>query len=202
MILILFFIIVAYLFGSLSTAIIVCHLLHLPDPRKQGSGNPGATNVLRFGGKKIAILVLIGDLLKGLIPVLIAKWCGISHLGLAWIGLAAIVGHIFPVFFGFKGGKGVATGAGVMFGLNWLFGLFVFMTWLIIALITRYSSLAAIIASVSLPIYGFWFVSHVTLFPLILITVFLLWRHHDNLKRLMIGQEDKIGQKKNEKIDS
>lgn len=196
MILLISFIIIAYLFGSLSTAIIVCQLLQLPDPRKQGSGNPGATNVLRFGGKKVAIFVLIGDLLKGLIPVLIAKWCGVAQLGLAWIGLAAILGHIFPIFFGFKGGKGVATGAGVMFGLNWLLGLSVFITWLIIAATSRYSSLAAIIASISVPIYGFWFVSHATLLPLTLISLFLLWRHHDNFNRLMTGQEDKIGQKK------
>lgn len=196
MILLLLFMIIAYLFGSLSTAIIVCRLLQLPDPRNQGSGNPGATNVLRFGGTKVAILVLIGDLLKGLIPVLIAKWCGISQVGLAWIGLAAIIGHVFPLFFGFKGGKGVATGAGVMFGLNWLLGLAVFMTWLIIAVISRYSSLAALIATISVPIYAFWLTTHATLLPLILISLLLLWRHYENFKRLLAGKEDKIGTKK------
>ncbi len=196
MFLLLLFLIIAYLFGSLSTAIIVCRLLHLPDPRSQGSGNPGATNVLRFGGKKIAILVLLGDLLKGLVPVLLAKWCGVSQVGLVWVGLAATLGHIFPIFFGFKGGKGVATAGGVMFGLNWLFGTVVFVTWLIIALLSRYSSLAAIITTISVPIYGTIFISHKILLPLILISALLLWRHYDNFKRLIAGQEDKIGKKK------
>lgn len=199
MLLLLLFIIIAYLFGSLSTAIIVCRLLHLPDPRSQGSGNPGATNVLRFGGKKVAIFVLIGDLLKGLIPVLLAKWCGIAPIGLVWVGLAATLGHIFPVFFGFKGGKGVATAGGVMFGLNWLFGTVVFATWLIIALLTRYSSLAAIITTISVPIYGALFISHKIILPLTLISALLLWRHYDNFKRLIAGQEDKIGKKKSQK---
>lgn len=196
MVLLLLFSILAYLFGSLSTAIIVCRLLHLPDPRSQGSGNPGATNVLRFGGKKVAILVLLGDLLKGLIPVLLAKFSGISHSGLAWVGLAATLGHIFPLFFGFKGGKGVATAGGVMFGINWLFGTAVFGTWLIIALVTRYSSLAAIITTVAVPIYGYFFISPYIIFPLIIISLLLLWRHLDNFKRLIAGKEDKIGGKK------
>lgn len=196
MFLLLLFVIIGYLFGSLSTAIIVCRLLHLPDPRGQGSGNPGATNVLRFGGKKVAILVLMGDLLKGLIPVLLAKWAGISPIGLAWVGLAATLGHVFPLFFGFKGGKGVATGGGVMFGLNWMLGTAIFMTWLLIAAISRYSSLAAIVAAISVPIYAYWLVPHKALLPLILITLLLLWRHYENFKRLLAGQEDKIGRDK------
>lgn len=196
MVLLLLFSILAYLFGSLSTAIIVCRLLHLPDPRSQGSGNPGATNVLRFGGKKVAILVLLGDLLKGLVPVLLAKFSGMSHSALAWVGLAATLGHIFPLFFGFKGGKGVATAGGVMFGINLLFGSVVFSTWLIVAIVTRYSSLAAIITTIAVPIYGYLFISPQIIFPLSLISFLLLWRHFDNFKRLIAGKEDKIGGKK------
>ena len=193
MFLLLVFVVIGYLCGSLSSAIIICRLLQLPDPRSQGSGNPGATNVLRFGGKKVAIAVLMGDLLKGLIPVLFAKWCGITEMGLAWVGLAATLGHIFPLFFGFKGGKGVATGGGVMFGINWMLGTAVFITWLLIAAISRYSSMAAIIAAISVPIYAYWLVPHKVLLPLILISLLLLWRHYYNFKRLLTGQEDKIG---------
>ncbi len=196
MISLLLFMITAYLFGSLSSAIIICRLFHLPDPRNQGSGNPGATNVLRYGGTKVAILVLIGDLLKGLIPVLIAKWFGMTQLDLAWIGLAAIVGHVFPIFFAFHGGKGVATGAGALLGINWVLGLSVFSSWLIIAIVFRYSSLAAIIGAILVPVYAYWLTQHHILVPLILISLILLWRHAENIKRLLKGQEDKITFKK------
>lgn len=192
---ILLFMIIAYLLGSLSTAIITTKLLDLPDPRNIGSGNPGATNVLRISGTKIAIIVLLGDFLKGLIPVLLAKWAGLSPNALAWVGLAAILGHVFPLFFGFKGGKGVATAAGALFGLSWPLGLVALLTWIIIAAIFRYSSLAAVIATLAVPFYAKWLVHVPAIFPLLLICVLLLWRHSENITRLMCGKEDKIGVK-------
>jgi len=132
-------VIFAYLAGSLSSAIIMCKLFSLPDPRSQGSGNPGATNVLRFGGKKIAILVLTGDVLKGLIPVLIASTVGLTATGIALVGVSAFLGHLYPVFFKFQGGKGVATALGVLLGISWLLGVAIIVTWLVTAVIFRLS---------------------------------------------------------------
>ncbi|MDH5661093.1 MAG: glycerol-3-phosphate 1-O-acyltransferase PlsY, partial [Gammaproteobacteria bacterium] len=134
-------IIASYLIGSLSSAIIVCKLMGLPDPRGEGSGNPGATNVLRFGGKKPAAITLAGDMIKGLVPVLVAKYIGISIEGIALVGLAAFLGHLYPVFFQFKGGKGVATMLGVLFGFSWWIGLATAGTWLFMAKIVKISSL-------------------------------------------------------------
>ena len=133
-------IIIAYLIGSLSSAIIVCKLMGLPDPRGEGSGNPGATNVLRFGGKKAAAITLLGDTLKGLLPVLLAKYLDITILGIALVGLAAFLGHLYPIFFEFKGGKGVATMLGVLFGFSWWIGLATAGTWLFVAKILKISS--------------------------------------------------------------
>ena len=189
--LIVFTMIFAYLLGSLSSAIIVCKLFRLPDPRTQGSGNPGTTNVLRLGGKKLAGLVLLGDLLKGLIAVLVARYLVAPDLW-GWVGLCAILGHMYPVFFKFKGGKGVATGAGVLLGLSWIFGLAVIVTWIVVARLFRYSSLAAIIAILTVPLYGFWFARPVLL-SLGFICILILFRHKDNIKRLLAGIEPKMG---------
>jgi len=189
-------ILLAYLFGSLSSAIITCKLLRLPDPRTQGSGNPGATNVLRFGGKKVAIAVLIGDILKGVIPVLIAVALGVDEKILAAVAFAAFIGHLYPVFFGFKGGKGVATAFGVLLGLNWLLALSTLGTWLLVAFISRLSSLSAIVAAVLTPAYCWWYTQSQTMTAMtIILSTLLLWRHRSNIRNLLAGTESRIGQK-------
>ena len=192
----LIFIITAYLLGSLSMAIIVCRLAGLPDPRTQGSGNPGATNVLRLGSKKPAIIVLAGDILKGLLPVLLAKSFNVSELILALTGLAAFLGHCYPVFFSFKGGKGVATALGVTLGLSWLTGLILVVTWLLVALIFRISSLAAIIAALAAPLVAVSLMPAVE--PVIMISVMstiLIWRHRKNIHNMYKGIEPGIGKR-------
>jgi glycerol-3-phosphate acyltransferase PlsY len=194
----LLFILFAYLIGSLSAAIIISKLFGLPDPRSEGSKNPGATNVLRLGGKKIAIIVLFGDFLKGLIPVLLATAFGLPPISLAWVGLAAVLGHIFPLYFGFKGGKGVATGAGVFFALSWKLGVLTFFTWIVIAALFQYSSLAAIVGSIVAPFYTFWLLPE-CIIPVGLMCILLLWRHAENFKRLLAGEEDKISKSKRDK---
>lgn len=187
------FIIIAYLLGSLSSAIIVCKLMGLPDPRSQGSGNPGATNVLRFGGKKLAIIVLIGDALKGVVPVLLAKLLGLAPAGLAYVALAAFLGHLFPIFFGFRGGKGVATALGVILALSWPVAIFAILIWIFMAVVFRYSSLAALTAAVLAPVLAF-FVSEIhAFFAITLISLILIARHSENIQRLLKGQEGKIG---------
>lgn len=189
--LIVFTMVFAYLLGSLSSAIIVCRLFHLPDPRTQGSGNPGTTNVLRLGGKKLAGLVLLGDLLKGLIAVMIARFL-ISPDLWGWVGLCAVLGHMYPIFFKFKGGKGVATGAGVLLGISWVLGLVVIIVWVVVAKLFRYSSLAAITAILIVPVCGFWLAKPMLL-SLVFICVLILFRHKDNMKRLIAGTESKMG---------
>lgn len=193
--LIIFFIIFAYLLGSLSTAIIASKIAGHADPRTLGSGNPGATNVLRLSGKKMAIIVLVGDALKGLIPVLVAKVFGIFGGALAWIGFAAFIGHLYPVFFEFRGGKGVATFFGVAVALSWLLGVVVLLTWLVITFVSRYSSLAAILTAALLPIYAYWLVPIDYLPPIILMSILLIWRHQNNIRNLVAGKEGKIGEK-------
>lgn len=183
-----------YLMGSLSSAIIVCRLLGLPDPREQGSGNPGATNVLRFGGKKVAIVVLLGDALKGLIPVLIAHAMHADLWIVAAVGFAAFLGHLYPVFFKFQGGKGVATSLGVLLGFNWLVGLAVIVTWLLVAVISRISSLSALTAMLLAPAYlWFWLYDIHLVLASGLMTLLLFWRHRSNIQRLLDGTESKIG---------
>ena len=187
----------SYLIGSLSSAIIVCKLMSLPDPRGEGSGNPGATNVLRFGGKKAAAITLAGDMLKGLIPVLIVKYMGMDMQTIALVGLAAFLGHLYPVFFQFKGGKGVATMLGVMFGFSWWVGLATAGTWLFMAKIVKISSLSALVATLLAPVYVFyWFNSAATLGVTIFMTVILFWRHRSNIQNLLSGKEGKIGKDK------
>jgi len=185
-----------YLFGSISTAILTCHLMGLPDPRSEGSGNPGATNVLRLGGKKAAFLTLSGDMLKGLVPVLIAQALHASPLIQSATALAAFLGHLYPVFFGFKGGKGVATALGAFLGANLWLGLAVVVTWLLMAFITRYSSLSALVATAAAPFYTWYFVSDAPhVIAVIVIAVILFWRHSSNIRNLLTGKENKIGYK-------
>lgn len=182
----------AYLLGSVSCAIIVCRLLGLPDPRGQGSGNPGATNVMRIGGKKAAGITLFGDMLKGFIPVYVAHVFGISTTFQALIGLAAFFGHLYPVFFGFKGGKGVATSIGVLLGLSWWLGLAFIATWLLMYKLKKISSLSALTASSLSPVFA-WFIvgDKVIVLAVFVMTLVLLWRHKGNIQRLMAGEEGK-----------
>jgi glycerol-3-phosphate acyltransferase PlsY len=187
------FIVIAYLVGSISSAILVCRLFGFPDPRTAGSNNPGTTNVLRLAGKQYAIIVLLADMLKGLLPVLVAKAMGESEMIQAFVGLSAVIGHMYPVFFQFQGGKGVATALGVLIGLNWILGLLVLFTWLIVAIITRYSSLSAIIAVLSALVYSYFITHRLNLLiPLMLIVTLILYKHRDNMKRLLAGTESKI----------
>ena len=176
------FVPVAYLIGSISSAIITCRLMGFPDPREQGSGNPGATNVMRIGGKKAATITLLGDLLKGLLPVYVAGLMGVSLELLAAIGLAAFLGHLYPVFFKFKGGKGVATSIGVLLGFVG--------TWLLIYKVGKISSLSALCASIISPLYAWLIVGDASVvMASFIMMVFLLWRHKSNIKRLINGDE-------------
>jgi len=187
---------VAYLLGSVSSAIIVCRLAGLPDPRSGGSGNPGATNVLRLGGKKLAVVTLAGDLFKGLLPMLIAHALGVAPELLGLIGLAAFFGHLYPVFFRFQGGKGVATAIGVLVGMDWVVGLATVGTWLVVAVLSRYSSLSALVATGLAPAWVAWRFGAIE--PALAcggMTVLLFWRHQANIRRLLAGEEPKIGQK-------
>lgn len=192
----LFFIILAYLFGSINWAIILCKFAKLPDPRSEGSGNPGATNVLRFGGKKLAVLVLLGDVLKGVIPVIIARLFFVHSIGLSIVALAAVLGHMYPIFFRFQGGKGVATALGAIIALSWFVGLMVIFTWLIVALIFRFSSLASMISITLMPLYLAFCSNSQYVLPMILLAVIILYRHRGNIKRLLKGEEPKIGKKR------
>ncbi|MBK9131604.1 MAG: glycerol-3-phosphate 1-O-acyltransferase PlsY [Gammaproteobacteria bacterium] len=184
----------AYLLGSLSTAVIACKLSGLPDPRTQGSGNPGATNVLRFGGKGLAVVVLIGDLVKGLIPVLVALLLSLPPVTVGVVGLLAFIGHIFPVFFGFRGGKGVATALGVILGLSWISGLAILGIWILVALIFKYSSLAAICAALAAPVVV-WLTAPEYAAVVLVMSLALLWRHRSNIRNLMGGVEPKVGKR-------
>lgn len=182
----------AYLLGSISSAVIVCKAMRLPDPRTEGSKNPGATNVLRVGGKLAALLTLLGDFLKGFLPVMVAKPFFATPL-LVCIGGAAVVGHIYPIFYGFKGGKGVATWLGMLSGLWIFYGLSFATVWIIVGAITGYSSLAALIAAVVIPLVaivytGTW-QGPLLLFILVLI---IIWRHKENIRRLKKGEESKM----------
>ena len=185
---------IAYLLGSVSSAIIVCRLLGLPDPREQGSGNPGATNVLRIGGKKAAAITLLGDMLKGLLPMLAGHWLVVSPAVLALTGLAAFLGHLYPVFFRFRGGKGVATALGVQLGLYWPIGVSVAALWLFVAKVLRISSAAALVSQGLAPLIVWWFWPAPELVAMqVAITLLLFWRHRDNIRRLRSGEEGRIG---------
>ena len=183
-------ILLAYLSGSISAAILTCKVMGLPDPRTLGSNNPGATNVLRIGGKKAAIYTLLGDTLKGLIPVLLAKTLGSDELTLALVASAAFLGHLYPVFFGFRGGNGVATAFGAILGINWMVALAVAATWLLVAYGMKISSLSALVAAALAPFYFWWLDGSLTYIIMgVFISVLLIWRHRSNIKKLIEGTE-------------
>lgn len=183
-----------YLLGSLSSAVLVSRMLGLADPRTTGSGNPGATNVLRYGGKRAAILTLAGDVAKGVVAVAIARLATDDSLVLALTAVAAFVGHLYPVFFGFRGGKGVATALGVWLALVPWVGVLLLATWLLIALVFRYSSLAALIAALTAPLYVLWLAPLATyVAAAVVMAALLIWRHRSNIRNLVAGTETRIG---------
>lgn len=184
----------AYLLGSIPTAILVARALGLPDPRTTGSRNPGATNVLRYGGKSAAAFTLAGDVLKAVIPVSIARWLDADPAIIAGCGLFAFLGHLYPVFFGFKGGKGVATALGVWLVIAPPVAGLLLATWVGMALVFRYSSLAALVAALAAPVYVWWLApidAYVVLS--VLMSMLLTWRHRSNIRKLATGQESRIG---------
>jgi glycerol-3-phosphate acyltransferase PlsY len=195
----------AYLIGSLSFAVIVSRFMGLNDPRSYGSKNPGATNVLRSGNKLAAVATLLLDAVKGWLPMALVQWQGAAYgLGdgaLAAVGLAAFLGHLYPVFFGFKGGKGVATAAGVLFGVHWLLGLACMGTWALVAYVSRYSSLSALSCAMLAPLYyvlgdrGLWYVDRSVLLMLVVMGALLIYRHKENISKLLQGKESKLGAK-------
>ena len=191
----LYFLIVSYLLGSISSAIIICKICNLPDPRTKGSGNPGATNVLRIGGKKLAALVLIFDGLKGAIPVMLAHYFGLNLFELTIILLSAFLGHVFPIYYGFKGGKGVATYLGGLIGLNFFVGLTFSIIWLIVAKVMKVSSIAALTATLLSPIYFYFITTHDVRATMVifLINLFIYFTHRENIRRIMNGEEGVIG---------
>lgn len=184
----------AYLIGSFSTAILTCKIMGIEDPRNTGSNNPGATNVLRHGGKKAAIITLIGDMVKGLIPVLITLQFQTDNLILGLVGLSALLGHIFPVYYGFKGGKGVATYYGVILGINWQVGLIALAIWLLAAALLKISSLSALLSIFLTPLILWYFSQSIELCSAVAVmSLFVFWRHKRNIKSLLQGTEVKIG---------
>ena len=199
-------VVAAYLLGSLAFAVIVSRVMGLSDPRTFGSKNPGATNVLRSGSKAAAIVTLLLDAMKGLVPVLLVRLYGEGYgLGantLALVALAAFLGHLYPVFFRFQGGKGVATFIGVVFGVHWLLGIATGITWLIIAFFFRYSSLASLVSAVFAPVFYLlgdriqWYADAPVAAALFAMALLLAWRHRANIQRLVAGKESKLGEKK------
>ena len=196
---------IAYLIGSISFAVVVSKCMRLPDPHSYGSGNPGATNVLRTGNKLAAVLTLIGDALKGYFAVMLAQIllgdASLTSTFNSWllcgVVIAVFLGHLFPIFHGFKGGKGVATACGILFGINWILGAATLSTWIIVATFMRYSSLAALAAAVFGPIYFvFLFGFQPMAIALAIICSLLIWRHRSNIRNLMNGTESRIGAKK------
>jgi len=195
----------AYLLGSLAFAVLVSRVMGLSDPRTFGSKNPGATNVLRSGSKPAAIITLLLDALKGFVPVLLVRLYGEPYgLGdgtVAMVALAAFLGHLYPVFFRFQGGKGVATFIGVVFGIHWILGIATGLTWLIIAFFFRYSSLASLIAAIFAPVYYLlgdrvaWYAEKPIAFALFAMAALLAWRHRENIQRLLKGTESRLGAK-------
>lgn len=185
--------VLAYLVGSISSAILVARLFTMTDPRSVGSGNPGATNILRQGNKTAALLTLLGDMLKGVIPVVIARYLSEEPALLALVGGAAFLGHVFPVYYGFRGGKGVATGLGVYLALSWPAGLSLIACWLVVAAAFRYSSLAAVVTAAVSPLVAAYWLPHPAFIAMSLVlAAVLLWRHRTNVARLARGEEDKI----------
>ena len=198
---------IAYLIGSISFAVVVSKCMRLPDPHSYGSGNPGATNVLRTGNKLAAVLTLIGDALKGYLAVMLARvllgdeslTSTLNSWLLCGVVISVFLGHLFPVFHGFKGGKGVATACGILFGINWILGAATLGTWIIVAIFMRYSSLAALAAAVFGPIYFVFLFGFQPMGIALLVVCFLLiWRHRSNIHNLINGKESRIGSKKKE----
>ena len=196
---------IAYLIGSISFAVVVSKCMRLPDPHSYGSGNPGATNVLRTGNKLAAVLTLMGDALKGFLAVMLARiilgdeslTSTLNSWLLCCVVVAVFLGHVFPIFHSFKGGKGVATACGILFGINWILGVATLSTWIIVATFMRYSSLAALAAAVFGPIYFvFLFGFQPMAIALVFVCALLIWRHRSNIKNLMNGSESRIGSKK------
>jgi glycerol-3-phosphate acyltransferase PlsY len=193
----------AYLIGSLSFAVIVSRLMGLNDPRSYGSKNPGATNVLRSGNKWAAVATLLLDAIKGWVPLALIQWkgadYGLAESALAAAGLAVFLGHLYPVFFQFKGGKGVATAAGLLFGVHWALGLACIGTWLLVAYFSRYSSLSALLSALAVPLYyllgdrALWYVDKYVLMMLVVTSALLIYRHRENIGKLLQGKESKIG---------
>jgi len=196
----------AYLMGSLSFAVIVSSVMGLNDPRTYGSKNPGATNVLRSGSKAAAVVTLLLDAVKGWVPVVLVKWYGkpygLEDGTLALVGLAAFLGHLYPVFFRFVGGKGVATALGVLVGLSGWLGLAVMGTWLLVAFFSRYSSLASLLAAICAPVYYLlgdgtaWYMDARVLVSVVVMSALLIYRHAENISRLVKGTESRLGKKK------
>ncbi|MDO8329534.1 MAG: glycerol-3-phosphate 1-O-acyltransferase PlsY [Fluviicoccus sp.] len=191
---------VAYLLGSACSAILVCQALNLPDPRTQGSNNPGATNVMRIGGKGPALMTLAGDMLKGVPLVLLAKHWGLSGDLVSAIGLAAFLGHLYPVFFRFEGGKGVATALGVLLALDWQLGLAVIGIWLATFAPFRISSLGSLVAFTAAPVLA-WYLTPVYMLGVVGMSVLLIARHKANIKALLKGEEKRFGSKKEEQSE-
>ncbi|PVX42822.1 acyl-phosphate glycerol-3-phosphate acyltransferase [Pasteurella langaaensis DSM 22999] len=182
---------VAYLLGSISSAILICRMTGLPDPRENGSGNPGATNVLRIGGRWAAFAVFLFDVLKGTLPVWVCYRLGLTQFELGMVALGACLGHIFPIFFKFKGGKGVATAFGAIAPIAWGVAGSTLGTWLLVFVVSGYSSLSAVVAALLTPLYVWYFRPEFT-FPVALVCCLLVYRHHGNIQRLWRGQEDRI----------
>jgi glycerol-3-phosphate acyltransferase PlsY len=201
---------IAYLIGSISFAVVVSKCMRLPDPHSYGSGNPGATNVLRTGNKLAAVLTLVGDALKGYFAVMLARillgdeslTSTLNSWLLCGVVVAVFLGHLFPIFHGFKGGKGVATACGILFGINWILGVATLGTWIIVAMFMRYSSLAALAAAVFGPIYFvFLFGFQPMAIALLAVCALLIWRHRSNIQKLLDGTESRIGSKKKTKSE-
>ncbi|SQH75537.1 1-acyl glycerol-3-phosphate synthetase component [Shewanella benthica] len=192
-------ILTAYLAGSISSAVLVCRMRGLPDPRTEGSGNPGATNVLRIGGASSAVMVLLFDMLKGALPAYLAFRIGVDPVSLGLIAIAACVGHIFPIFFKFKGGKGVATAFGAMAPIGHDLALALIGTWIVMVLISRYSSLAAIITAMLAPAYTLYLDDRFII-PVSMLSALIVIRHKDNISRLLKGEESKMSRKKKDKF--
>ncbi|WP_241608826.1 glycerol-3-phosphate 1-O-acyltransferase PlsY [Rosenbergiella australiborealis] len=184
-------IIFAYLCGSISSAIVICKLAALPDPRCHGSGNPGATNVLRLGGRVAALCVLLFDVIKGMLPVWLAYRLQLPSFSLGLVAIAACLGHIYPLYFNFQGGKGVATALGAIAPIGLDLSILLIGTWLLTAFLSGYASLAAIISALVAPFYVWWFTPQFT-FPVAMLSCLILWRHHENIQRLWRGDEKKV----------
>ncbi|MEC6816440.1 glycerol-3-phosphate 1-O-acyltransferase PlsY [Photobacterium toruni] len=190
----LLMIIAAYLLGSISSAVLISKLYHFPDPRTHGSFNPGATNVLRLGGKTAAILVLVADILKGMLPVWLSYFLGLNPFLLGIIGIAACLGHIYPIFFHFQGGKGVATALGALAPIGWDLSGSLIIIWILALTLTGYSSLASLVTALVAPLMT-WMVKPEYTMPVAMLSCLIIFRHQDNIRRLLDGNETKIWQK-------